>query len=142
MKEGLPLCYSHHISGLFFSKIHPKYNTPVNAIVTVGVLGLIFSATLNFDLLMSSTNFCAMIMFIILNYTVIKHLFFEKKQRGAKGIILNLIIPLIGLGLSIYLLTQFTKSAIFLACGMLLVGVVIGFIKSKGYKKEIKIQDI
>lgn len=126
----------------FFTKVHPKYNTPINSVLTVGILGFIFAATLNFDLLMGSVNICAVVMYVILNYAVISYFFVKKKQRDLKGIIIYLIIPLIGIGISLFLLTQFTPVALLIASAILLVGVIIGAVKSKGYKKVITIQDI
>lgn len=126
----------------FFIKESTKFKTPINSIITVNVLTLLFALFLDFDMLMSAVNICAVVMYILLNIAVIYHFLITKKERNVKSIILNGIFPVIGLVISIYLLTCFGLSATILASVMLFIGLVIGAIKSNFYKKEIKIEDI
>lgn len=124
------------------AKDSERFGTPVNAIILVNVITLVSALTFNFDLLMTAVNFCAIVMFTIMNYAVIYHFNFTKKERGLVASIKYIVIPAVGILLSLYLLTSFTKDTVILAIIMLLIGVVIGAVKSKGYKKEISIQDI
>ena len=126
----------------FFVKESAKFKTPINSIIAVNVATLVFAFVLNFDILMSAVNICAVVMYILLNIAVIYHFLITKKERNVKSIILNGVFPVIGLVISVYLLTCFGLEATILASIMLFIGLVIGAVKSNFYKKEIKIEDI
>jgi len=86
----------------FFAYVHPKFRTPVNNIILVGVIAL---ASLFTDLvtITSFINFGALIAFTFVNLSVIAHYFVKGKQRSLKGTILYLILPLIGAIISLKL---------------------------------------
>lgn len=120
----------------YLSKIHPKYQTPVNAILFSSVVALIVSSTLSLQTILLFINFGAVTSFMVLNLTVIYYYFVRKRQRDLKGIFYYLLFPLIGFSVCAFVWTGFDSATYIAGFGWIAVGVVIGFIKSKGYKES------
>ncbi|KWX86429.1 hypothetical protein AMQ83_18995, partial [Paenibacillus riograndensis] len=59
----------------------------------------------------------------------------RKKQRGLKGIIRYLISPLIGFGVVGFIRSGFDPMTYYIGFTWLFIGIIIGAIKSKGYKE-------
>jgi putrescine importer len=103
-----------------FGHVSVKFATPTFAIMVVSVISL---AALWIDLgfLASIVSFGALVAFSAVNLTVVKHYFVDE---GEKNVLNNLILPLIGFGLTIWL--WFNLSALTLEVG--LIWLAIGLI--------------
>lgn len=119
----------------FLSKIHPKYKTPVNAILFSSLVALIVTSSLSLETILLIINFGAVTSFMVLNLTLIIYFFFKKKKRDVKGMIIYLLFPLIGFSVCAFVWTGFGKATYIAGFSWIFVGAVIGFIKSKGYKQ-------
>ncbi len=115
-----------------FGHIPPRFTTPTYAILVVSVISL---AAIVIDLadLASIVSFGALVAFSAVNLTVIKHYFVDNGQRGGVGVVNNLVLPLIGFGLTVWLWTSLSSLALivglcWLAAGFVwLLGVTRGF---------------
>ena len=87
------------------------------------------------DTLVRLVNFGALGSFIMLNFATFFYFFIREKIRGGAGFIKNLVCPFIGMAILIYVFTGFDYISYIVGFGWLIIGVVIGFIKSKGYKE-------
>lgn len=121
----------------FFKVLHPKYKTPVNAILFAMVVSIIVMLTVDMMTIIMLVNFGALTSFMILNLSVIIYFFIKKKERGVKGFFFNLLFPLIGFGVCSFVWSGFDKITIIAGFSWMLVGAIIGFIKSKGYKNAV-----
>jgi putrescine importer len=117
----------------FFAYVHPKFRTPMNNIILVGVIGL---ASLFTDLvtITSFINFGALIAFTFVNLSVIAHYFVKGKQRSLKGTILYLIVPLIGAIISLKLWSGLDSHSMTLGGIWAAVGFIYLLIKTKLFR--------
>ncbi len=120
----------------FLSKIHPKFQTPVNAILFSSFVALVVSSTLSLETILLFINFGAVTSFMVLNLTVIYYFYIRKGQRDGKSIIIYLLFPLIGFLVCAFVWTGFDKPTYIAGFSWIAVGVIVGFIKSKGYKEK------
>jgi amino acid transporter len=119
----------------FLGKIQPKFKTPHVAIILVAVLTIALSF-IPVMTLISFINFGALSSFIVLNFTVFWFFFVKEKQnKGAKNILFHLIFPFVGLIILAYIWSGFGLDTYIMGFSWLAVGVVIGAVKSKGYKE-------
>jgi putrescine importer len=106
-----------------FGHIPPRFTTPTYAILVVSVISL---GAIWIDLadLASIVSFGALVAFSAVNLTVIKHYFVDQGDRGGGGFFNNLVLPLIGFALTVWLWTSL--SALALKVG--LIWLAIGFV--------------
>ena len=106
-----------------FGHIPARFTTPTYAILVVSVISL---AAIWIDLatLASIVSFGALVAFSAVNLTVIKHYFVDAGDRGGGGFLNNLVLPLIGFGLTVWL--WFSLSGLTLVVGM--IWLAIGFV--------------
>ena len=110
-----------------------KYQTPMNAIIVSMVLSIVIILALDLNTVLMFINFGAVTAFGAINLAVIVYFFFKKKD---KQIFRSLIAPLIGFGVCAFVWSGFDKATVLVGLSWLLVGVILGFIKSKGYKEK------
>ena len=78
-----------------FGYLHPKYQTPTNNIIIVGVVSLL-AIVVSLTTAASLVNFGALLGFTMVNVSVIAHYFVRGKQRSGMNIIRYLVAPGIG----------------------------------------------
>lgn len=118
------------------AKLHPKFKTPVNAIIFSMIISTIIVLTVSIATIASFVNFGAVTAFGVLNLAVIIHFFIRKKERGVRGFFFHLLFPLIGFLVCAFVWTGFDKFTLTVGLSWIAVGIVIGFVKSKGYKNS------
>ncbi|WP_409290694.1 APC family permease [Peribacillus sp. SCS-37] len=119
----------------FLGKIHPKYKTPLNATVFVGVISLVVALSLSIETIIKFVNFGALTSFLLLNFTVFIYFFIKKKQRNVQGFIKYLLFPLLGFLIIGYVWSGFDKKTFIVGFSWLAVGIIVGAVKSKGFKE-------
>lgn len=119
----------------FLGKIHEKYKTPLNATLFVAGLSIVVSLTLSIETIIKFVNFGALTSFMLLNVTVFLYFFIKKKQRDVQGFFKYLLFPLIGFSIIAYVWSGFDKLTLIAGFSWLAIGIVVGAIKSKGYKE-------
>ena len=93
----------------FLGRISPRFGTPAPAVVLVGVIALL-GVVISLDALASIVSFGALVAFSAVNLSVVKHYFIdERDRRGAAAVIRNLVLPLIGFALTVWLWTNLSK---------------------------------
>jgi len=117
----------------FLAKVHPKYQTPLNATIVVGVITLLVSLAPP-SILLQLVSYGALTSFMLINISVFVYFFIKKKNRGAKSILKYIILPLIGLLVILYVWSGLGKATFILGISWTVLGIVMGFVKSKGYK--------
>ena len=118
----------------FLCKIHPKFKTPVNSVIFVGVVTLAL-AMVPVDVLLCLINFGALTTYAFMNLTTLNYFYFRKKERGVAGFFMNLLIPLVGFLILGYVWLGLGKLTFIIGFAWAAVGIVVGFVKSKGYKE-------
>ena len=112
-----------------FGKVHPKFQTPWFASIFLGAITLCLALPLQdyMGTLAGFVNFGALSSFILLN--------FEKKRASFKDILMYLICPFIGIAILGYVFTGFEWATYAVGVTWLVIGLIIGAVKSKGYKE-------
>ena len=103
----------------FFGRLSRRFNTPVFAILTVSLIAM-GSLFVTLQLISETVSFGALVAFSAVNLAVIKHYFFDESRRGAVDTFRFLLLPLAGLGLTIWLWTSLSQTA--LTIGLLWLG--------------------
>jgi amino acid transporter len=115
-----------------FGHVSPRFSTPVYAILVVSVVSLV-AVVIDLATLASMISFGALVAFSAVNLSVIKHYWLDRHERGGGGTFNNLVLPLIGFLLTLWLWTSLSGltlviGLIWLAAGFAwLVGVTRGF---------------
>jgi amino acid transporter len=121
-----------------FGHVSLRFATPTFAILVVSVISL---AALWIDLgfLASIVSFGALVAFSAVNLTVIKHYFFDE---GEKNVLNNLILPVIGFLLTIWL--WFNLSWLTLEVGLIWLAIGFGWLLAvtRGFQRPTPVLDM
>ncbi len=119
-----------------FGKVSAKWKTPWVGAIFIGVLVLILAPTLGMSSLTTLVNFGALGSFIVLNFAVFKYFFITEKHRNSFGdYVKYLICPWVGILILAYVFTGFDTLTYIVGVSWLVLGLIVGAIKSKGYKE-------
>ena len=119
----------------FLAKVHPKFRTPYVAILLIGVVSLACTIIFTDEQLTKLVNFGAISSFMMLNLAVIWFFFVKEQRRSGMDLVNYLVYPLAGTLILLYVWSGFDHLTQILGFSWLAVGIVFGYIKSKGYKE-------
>ncbi len=119
----------------FLSKVHPKYQTPHLAVFFIGIIAALCAAVFTDEQLTKLVNFGAISSFVMLNFAVFWFFFIREGRRGLADTWRYLLCPMVGMAILLYVWSGFDHMTQIIGFAWLAVGLVIGFIKSKGYKE-------
>lgn len=116
-----------------FGVLHPRFKTPVRATLVVAAIGLV---SLFVDLAFASSliNFGALTAFSLVNAAVIKHYIIDERRRGAYAMVRYLLVPLVGLGLSLWLWTSLSGQALVVGLVWVVLGVGYLVVLTRGFR--------
>jgi len=121
-----------------FGHVSLRFATPTFAILVVSVISLV-AIWIKLDFLASIVSFGALVAFSAVNLTVIKHYFVDE---GEKNVFNNLVLPVIGFGLTVWL--WFNLSWLTLEVG--LIWLAIGFVwllaVTRGFTRPTPVLDM
>lgn len=109
-----------------FGYLHPRFATPTRSIYLMGALSLVAAVAMPFNIAVEVLNFGAFAGFILVNLAVVRHFYFRMKQRGARATLLNLIVPLLGAAVCIYLWLNLSAAA--KAAGFCWLGIGVAYL--------------
>ena len=121
-----------------FGKVHPKYQTPWFASLFLGVVTLCLALPLmdRMNDLAEFVNFGALSSFVMLNFATFLFFFVREGKRKTFGDwVKYLICPWIGIVILVYVFTGFQTATYIVGVCWLVIGLIIGAVKSKGYKE-------
>lgn len=111
------------LPGKIFYHLHRRFRTPYRAIIFVALVSLT-ALEMSLDLVVSMISFGALVAFTFVNLSVIKYFLINQKRRGLSALIHFGLLPLMGVGMSVWLWTHLAPDA--LKVGLIWLG--IGFI--------------
>ncbi len=124
-----------------FGYVAARFGTPVYAILVVSVISLL-AVVIDLATLASIVSFGALVAFSAVNLTVIKHYFIDGGERGGVGVFNNIVLPVIGFLLTVYL--WFSLSGLTLTVGLIWLGV--GFLwllfVTRGFQRPTPVLDL
>ena len=119
----------------FFSKLHPKFKTPVYGILFVSILGLL-ALLKDLEVIVSLLNVGALIAFILVNVAVISLFWIKRKERsGFKNVIKYLIAPLVGTLSLVVVLINVGIYGLILGAVWLIIGFIFLAYRTKMFKE-------
>lgn len=123
----------------FFTKLHPKFKTPITNIIFVAILSM-SAVFINLDSAVMFVSFGALTAFTFVNLSVIAHYFIKLEQRSIKDSLFNLIFPLVGASFIGWLLTLLDRFT--LLAGIVWVGFGFIYLFVKTYWENGKLKSI
>jgi len=117
----------------FFGMVDPKRFIPRNNVLFVGAVTLIGVFVLSFKLAAEMLNFGAFIAFMGVNLSVFFHFFIKEKNRR----FINIVPPLIGFLFCFFIWINLSIHAKIAGSIWVLAGMIVGFIKTKGFRKDL-----
>jgi amino acid transporter len=120
----------------FLSRIHPRYRTPFNATLFVGVVTLGVALIFAVDTITKFVNFGALTAFMALNISVFVYFFIRRRRRDLKGLIIYLLFPLLGFAIIAYVWSGFDRTTFIFGFSWLAVGIIIAAIKTRGFREK------
>nr|WP_307024216.1 hypothetical protein [Arthrobacter globiformis] len=83
----------------------------------------------------SLISFGALVAFSVVNLSVIKHYFIDQKNRGAKGLLHNLLLPGVGFVLTLWLWTSLSGLSFSLGLSWAALGLVYLACLTRGFRR-------
>ncbi|HYS40366.1 MAG TPA: APC family permease [Pseudonocardiaceae bacterium] len=117
-----------------FGYLQRKFHTPV---INIGLIGLVGLAAVKLDpaTSVSFINFGAFTAFTFVNLCVIAMAIRRHTLRSPLSVLVNLVVPLIGAGIDVWLLTNLDANAIRLGLSWLAVGILYLTYLTRGFRR-------
>lgn len=119
----------------WFGYIHPTFKTPARNLLFVSLISL-SALFLSLGTAASLINFGAFLAFSCVNISVIIHFYIRRKERSGVGAFRNLLFPVIGTAMDLYLLLNLDSYSLVLGVSWLIIGFVYLLVLTKGFKQQ------
>ncbi len=121
----------------FLSRVHPRYRTPFNATVFVGIVTLAVALIFDLDTITKLVNFGALTAFMALNLSVFVYFFVRRGRRSSvRDFVFYLLFPLLGFLIIFYVWYNFDAGTFLFGLLWLVAGLIVGAIKTKGFREK------
>jgi putrescine importer len=121
----------------FLSYIHPRFLTPIHAVLIVGVVSLL-AVRFTLEFVSSMINFGALIAFTVVNLTVLLYFAVHlKKRRTPAEIFTNIVLPVIGMCLTAVLWVNLHLDALLYGAIWFVVGATVLVYATRGLRKPL-----
>ncbi|HEX9339304.1 MAG TPA: APC family permease [Pseudonocardiaceae bacterium] len=117
-----------------FGYLHPRLRTPMINIGLIGIVGVI-AVKLDPATSVSFINFGAFTAFTFVNLCVFARAIRRRTLRGSKNVLINIVVPLIGAAIDVWLLTSLDVNAIRLGLSWLAIGIVYLAYLTRGFRR-------
>jgi len=119
---------THNSLPSLLGKIHPRTKTPWMAVLAIMFTAIIFTFIGNIATIASITVFAIVITFALVNLSVILLRYKESTLERSFRVPVNIgkfpILPLLGLIVSGYMVTQFSAYVVLVGIGIIVIGVI------------------
>ncbi|MCV7110145.1 APC family permease [Mycolicibacterium setense] len=124
-----------------FGYVSPRFATPVYAILAVSAVSLL-AIVISLTTLASVISFGALVAFSVVNLSVIKHYFVDRQERDGARVVTNLVLPLIGFLLTVWLWTSLSGLTLIIGLCWLAVGFVWLAGVTRGFRRPTPVLDL
>ncbi len=124
-----------------FGHIAPRFSTPVYSILLVSAASLL-AVVIDLTTLASIISFGALVAFSAVNLAVIKHYFVDLRERSGVALLRHLILPGIGLVLTVWLWTSLSSLTLVVGLCWLAVGFIWLLGVTQGFRRPTPVMDI
>lgn len=121
-----------------FGHVSARFATPTFAILVVSVISLA-AIWIDLTFLVTLVSFGALVAFSAVNLSVIKHYFIDENDRNVFN---NLLLPLIGFGLTVWLWTSLEGEAFRIGLVWLAIGFVWLLVVTRGFRRPTPVLEM
>ncbi|WP_193044125.1 APC family permease [Mycolicibacterium baixiangningiae] len=121
-----------------FGHVSVKFSTPTWAILVISVISLA-ALVIDLAILASVVSFGALVAFSAVNLTVVKHYFVD---AGEKNVLNNLVLPLVGFALTVWLWTSLSGEALTIGLIWLAIGFGWLLVVTRGFSRPTPVLDL
>lgn len=125
-----------------FSKLNPRFKTPVNSILILGAVGYLAALLIPLEVIFAIMVYGALLGFICVNVSVIVEFYYRRKERTGKYVFTNLLFPLIGSLVCGYIFIGMDTVGLIVGTCWILVGFVFLIVTTKGFKQAPNVFDV
>ena len=118
-----------------------RFGTPTFAILAVSVVSLV-AIWIDLATLASIISFGALAAFSAVNLSVFKHYYIDGHQRSGSGVVNNVVLPLIGFALTVWLWTNLSKLTLVVGLIWFAVGFVWLCIVTRGFHRPTPVLEL
>ncbi|WP_030143123.1 APC family permease [Mycetocola saprophilus] len=118
-----------------FGALSPRFRTPMLSILVIAIVGLI-AMFMDVSTSTSFINFGAFVAFIMVNLSVIVYWFKQRREGVPHNPLVYVVLPIIGMIVIAYLLTQLDVHAITLGAIWFVLGVIVLGITTRGFRRQ------
>jgi len=124
-----------------FGEISARFRTPVFAILVVSAISLI-AIVIDLATLASLISFGALVAFSVVNLSVIKHFFIDRRERDGNRVLTNLVLPLIGFLLTAWLWTSLSGETLRFGLIWLAIGFAWLLVITRGFQRPTPVLEV
>lgn len=125
----------------FLGRLHERFATPANATMLVGAVSFVALA-ITLELAAAVISFGALVAFSMVNLSVIKHYLIDQGERGALAVFRYGVIPLIGVGLTVWLWTSLSAITFQVGLAWLAIGLAYLVYLTRGFRRRPPVLDL
>jgi len=124
-----------------FGYLSPHFGTPVFAILLVSAFSLL-ALVIDLATLASLISFGALVAFSAVNLAVVKtHLMDDGAQRNLKELLSYGLVPLVGLGLTLWLWTSLSALTLVIGLCWFALGLAYLAVLTAGFRRPVRLVD-
>ncbi len=116
-------------------KVYPRFQTPGNAIVLVGLLSIAIALILTADRITLLVNFGALTSFMALHVAVFWHFVIREHRRSTADLFTFAVLPGIGLAIIAYVWSGFNSLTFEVGFGWLIAGLILLATRTAGFRR-------
>jgi amino acid transporter len=115
--------------------LHPRFRTPYVAAIAVSVVSLT-ALFITLDQAVYMINFGALVAFAVVNLAMIKHFWWDRRDRGPWQAVRHLLLPVLGFAFIAYLWSSLAPFTFILGGSWLLIGLAILAWRTGGFRRQ------
>ena len=118
----------------FFGRLSRRFQTPAYPVLVVGAVSLL-ALVVTLETMASIVSFGALVAFSMVNLSVVKHFFIDARHRRGAAAFWNLVMPLVGFALTVWLWTNLSALTLKVGLCWLALGLVWLLVLTRGFRR-------
>ncbi|MCC6265645.1 MAG: APC family permease [Bryobacterales bacterium] len=127
----------HLLPHKIFTYIHPRFSTPTFGVLSVGLVSVVGGLYFSFRLAAEAVNFGALFGFMCVNLCVVQHYYVRNAERGATGAFRNLLLPVAGFLVCLYVFVNLSSTALWIGVIWCTAGIIGLALRTRGFRTEL-----
>jgi putrescine importer len=120
-----------------FGYLHPRLRTPIYSVLLMGGIQLLGALWLNFEKAAEMVNFGAFIGFMMVNLSVVRYYFMQRRERTGLQFLYNLVSPALGFGFCLYIWLNLSHFSMRLGTFWMIAGCLYLVFLTRGFRRKL-----